>query len=103
MRCLRIKFPPSELPLLETAIKQFNDYSAYLDDIKITQYKDHQVLLVPIAEAALFIESFIDDFPRFSKERIRKDLIKATERFLEEEPGNLPAGKSLEILKSLVF
>ncbi len=103
MRCLRIKFPISELSLLEEAVQRFNDYSAYLDDIKIKHHKEYQVLQIPVAESALFIESFIDHFPRFSKERLRKDLIKATEAYLVEEPGNLPASKSLEILKSLVF
>jgi hypothetical protein len=82
MRCLRIKFPLEELALLEEATKRFNNHTSYLDNVKIQRLKEHQMLLVPIPESSLFVENFIADFPRFSKERIRRDLMKGLSDFL---------------------
>ena len=104
MRCLRIKFPLEELDLLKEATKKFNDHTAYLDDVKLRQHKEYQILFVPIPESSLFVGGFIKDFPRFSKERIRRDLIKMLSDFLEyEDPGNIAAERSLEELKELIF
>ena len=103
VRSLRIKFPASELEQLREAVSQFNDFSDYISDIQIKEFKEHQALQIPAAEAALFAQSYIDELPKFTKRRLRKDMIEATEEFLDGDPGNLPVAKSLEILKSLVF
>jgi hypothetical protein len=103
MKSLRIKFPASELSLLEDTVKRFNDFSEYLDKIKIKTFQKHQLLFVPIAESVIFVESYLQEFPRFSKERIKRELVKQLEVFLKENPDSLPAEVSLTNLRDLSF
>ena len=104
MNTIQINFPEAEKSQLEEAIKRFNELSSYLDDVKIKQQGDQYLLKLPISESAIFVQSFLKGFTRFSKERIRKDILKKLDRYLEfEDPGDLAATKSLEIIKSLVF
>lgn len=103
MKRLRIWFPLAELDLVKDAVTRFNDTHGYLDELIINTFKDHQVLLVPAAESAMFVESYLDAFSLFSKQRIRQDLIKELTRLLEQEPWNIPANHSLKFLKGLSF
>jgi hypothetical protein len=103
MKRLRVRFPLAEIKLLQEAASKFNAVHGYLDEIVISRFKDHQVLLVAPAESAMFVESYLGDLAPFSKERIKQDTIKALEAFLESEPGNLPAKHSLRVLKDLSF
>jgi hypothetical protein len=71
-----------------------------LDELTITSFKDHHVLLIAPAESAMFVQSYLDEFPQFSKERIKQDLIKALKGVLEHEPYNLPAAHSLKVINN---
>jgi hypothetical protein len=71
MKRLRIKFPEAELTLMESTARRFNDTHGYLDELAISFFKDHHVLLIAPAESAMFVQSYLDEFPQFSKERIK--------------------------------
>lgn len=101
MKRLRIKFPEAELGLMESTARRFNNTHGYLDELTISSFKNHHVLLIAPAESALFVQSYLDEFSQFPQERIKQDLIKALRSLLEQEPYNLPAAHSLKFLDDL--
>ncbi len=103
MKRLRIKFPEAELALMKSTANRFNNTHGYLDELTVSSFKDHHVHLIAPAESAMFVQSYLDEFPRFSKERIKQDLIKALKVVLEQEPYNLPAAHSLKFIINTKF
>lgn len=100
---LRISFPQAELDFMESAVRRFNESHGYLDNIVIKPFKNRYALLICAAESAMFAESYLAGLSRFSKERIKADLIKEIEGLLKIAPNNLPAVHSLNVLRDLSF
>lgn len=103
MKRLRIRFPVEELELMKNAVAHFNDSQGYLDEIGLQQFHNHQAILISPAESAMFVQSYLEAFPEFSKLRLRADIIKEIENRLMQEPNNLPAQHALQVLKTLSF
>ena len=101
MRRLRIKFPEAELELMESTARRFNETNGYLDELIVSSSKNHHVLLIAPAESAMFVQSYLDDFPQISREQIRHDLMNALKSLIEREPYNLPAAHSLKFLSEI--
>jgi hypothetical protein len=101
MKNISIRINSPEINFVEEAVSQFNNFSGYLDKISVKTQGDHYTLLIPVAESAMFVESYLNNLPVFSKERLRREIIKALKEFLDKEPNNLPAQHSLTVIQDL--